>query len=149
MGMTLNQILNRFVWNGLGLAVLVAPLAIGAVHWPVQLTLAALAGALLLAYALLSFRRGQRVRVDGFVLVGLLAGAAMLFQLLPLGDGLLASLSPRAFGALEKVRELGYDVAGRISVAPAGTVHMLCLLATALCLYIVAFNLTYREGTGN
>ncbi len=149
MGMSLNQILHRFIWNGLGIIAIGAPLAIGAVHWPVQMTLAAIAGALLLAYSLLGFRRGFRVRVDGFVIFGLLLIAAMFLQLMPVSDGLLESLSPQAFAGYAKARELGYDVVGRISVAPASTGHLICLVATALCLYVVAFNLSYREGTGN
>ncbi len=149
MGMSLNQILHRFIWNGLGLVAIAAPLAIGAVHWPVQMTLAGIAGALLLAYALLGFRRGFRIRVDGFVILGLLLLGAMFLQLMPLSDGLLESLSPHAFAGYAKARSLGYDVVGRISVDPAATGHLICLVATALCLYIVAFNLSYREGIGN
>lgn len=149
MGMSLNQILHRFIWNGLGLVAIVAPLAIGAVHWPVQMTLAAIVGALLLAYSLLGFRRGFRIRLDGFVVLGIALLAFMLCQLIPLSDGLLEALSPHAFDGLARARELGYDVVGRISVAPAGTGHLVCLVATALCLYVVAFNLSYREGTGN
>jgi tetratricopeptide (TPR) repeat protein len=149
MGMSLNQILHRFIWNGLGVVAIGAPLAIGAVHWPVQMTLAAIAGALLLAYSLLAFRRGFRIRVDGFAVFGLALIAGMLLQLMPLGDGLLESLSPQAFAGYAKARELGYDVVGRISVAPAATGHLICMVATALCLYVVTFNLSFREGTGN
>jgi tetratricopeptide (TPR) repeat protein len=149
MGMSLNQILHRFIWNGLGIVAIGAPLAVGAVHWPVQMTLAAIAGALLLAYSLLAFRRGFRIRVDGYIILGLALIGGMLLQLMPLSDGLLESLSPHAFAGYAKARELGYDVVGRISVAPAATVHLICLVATALCLYVVVFNLSYREGNGN
>ncbi len=149
MGMSLNQILHRFVWNGLALAAIAAPLAIASVHWPMKMVLAGLAGALLLAYSLLSFRRRFRIRFDGFVLYGLALVAFMLMQLMPLSDNLLESLSPLAFEGVQRARDLGYQVVGRISLEPAETGGLICLVGTALCLYVVAFNLSYREGTGN
>jgi len=147
--MSLNQILDRFAWNGLGLVVLAAPLAVGAVHWPVWMTLAALAGALLLGLSLLYFRTGRTVRLDGFVVLGLAMGGVMLFQLLPLGESLLATLSPLAHEGLLRSRELGFEVPSRISLQPVNTVQMLCFLGMAVSVYVVAFNLSYRDGTGN
>jgi len=149
MGMSFNQILNRFVWNGLGLAVLAAPLALGSVHWPAWMSLAVLSGALLVSYVLLLFRRGFRVRFDGVVLLMLAAMAVMLFQLVPLGESLLSALSPTAAATVEKSRELGFEIPTRISLDPAETVRMLCFVGTLLCLYVVAFNLAYREAVGN
>jgi len=146
--MSLNQILHLFVWNGLGLAILAAPMAIGAVHWPVWMGLAALSGALLTAYALLHFRRGYRLRFDGFVVVGLAMAAMMFLQLVPMGDGLLEKLSPGALSLLGKGRELGYEIPGRLSLAPAETVRMLVTAGMALAIYLVAFNLAYRDNLG-
>jgi len=149
MGKSLNQILHQFSWNGLGLAVLAAPIVVGSVHWPVRLVLAALAGALLLALVLLAFRRGRHFRFDGFAILALLVGAFMAFQLMPLGDSTLASLSPAAYESLLAARELGFDPRPCLSIDPVATVGMLTLLGTLLCFYLVAFNLALADGTGN
>jgi tetratricopeptide (TPR) repeat protein len=148
MQSSFNQLLNSFVWNGLGLCLLVAPVAIGSVHWPVWLTLAALSATLLVAYVLLMVRRGHSFRYDGLALLAVLAGAVMLLQLLPLGDGLLAALSPTAAQTVNQAREFGFDVPGRISVDPVATVELLCLLGCAVSIYLVTFNLAFRDGAG-
>lgn len=149
MGKSLNQILHQFSWNGLGLAVLIAPVVVGSVHWPVRLVLAALSGALLLSLVLLAFRQGRHVRFDGFTILALILGAVMLFQLVPLGDSTLASLSPAAYESLLAARALGFEPLSCLSLDPVATVGMLTLLGTLLCFYLVAFNLAFGDGSGN
>ena len=147
--MSLNQILDRLVWNGMALTLFIAPIAIGSVHWPAKMGLAGLAGALLLAYCLLMLRRGYRLRLDGFVVLGVVVAGMILFQLLPLGDALLETLSPVAAETVVRARALGYDIPSRIALDPVAAVDMLVLLGTAMCLYIVSFNLAYRDRVGD
>ena len=149
MGTSFNAILERFVWNALGVVALTAPVMIGSVHWPAKLALTAVSVAILMAYTLLLFRRGYRMRFDGFMLLGVGVMAVMFLQLVPLGDSLLGTLSPTAMAAVEKARALGYEVPTRLSLDPIATAEMLMLAAAALALYLVCFNISYRDGSGN
>jgi len=112
------------------------------------MALAALSGALLTAYSLLHFRRGYRLRFDGFVVVALAMAGMMFVQLVPLGDELLGKLSPGALALAEGTRSLGYELPGRLSLAPVETVRMLVMAGMAIAIYLVAFNLSYRDNLG-
>jgi len=149
MGVGLNRILERLVWNGLWLVGVAGPVVLGSVHWPTRIALASVSCAILVAYALLMFRKGYRVRYDGFLLLSLAAGALMLVQLLPLPGNLLESLSPAAWAGVQAARDFGFDVPARVSLDPAGTVGMLCMIAGAVAAYLVAFNLAHRDGEGH
>ena len=148
-GMTFNRLLDRFTWNGIGLIAFLAPIAIGGVHWPVKLFLIGLSGAVLLSFVLFTFRKGYRFRLDGFALLGAFLMGLGLLQLAPLSDGMLASLSPAALEAIEKIRHLGFEVPGRITLDPAATAEWLVLAGAALSLYMITFNWSYREGNSN
>lgn len=147
--MSLNQLLHRFSWYLILLVSVGSPLVLGAVHWPVKLALIFCSAASLLAFTLVSYRKGFRIRADGVALVSVGLLALIAFQLAPLPASWVQYLSPSGMSLAEGARQLGFEVPYRLSVSPGETMEQWMILAAALCLYLVAFNSSYRDGTGN
>lgn len=145
MGIGLNRILDRFAWYLLCAVAFLAPLALGSAHQEVVALWTAASGMGLVAYVLLAYRQGQRIYFDGLVVLGFVAMALMALQLLPIGEVLLAKLSPVALENVEFMRTVGVDLPTRISLAPTATLSMILLLACAICLYLLAFNFSFRN----
>ena len=145
MRIGLNRILERTAWFALCVVVVVSPLAVGSVHQPVQSlwTTATCLG--VVGYSLLAFRLGRRVHFDGFVLLALAAVGVMILQLVPLGEGLLAFLSPRAWENVQRMREMGIEIPTRLSVAPVQTLSMILLAVCGLSAYLLSFNFAFRD----
>ncbi len=142
----LNTLLQRALSAGLWIPALAAPVLIGSVHLMPRMGMAVAGALLLLLAVLLQFRRGRHFRVDGFTLIGLLLLGVSLFQLLPLSDGLLGTLSPKSLEYVQGTRALGIEVPGRISLDPFATAETALLILATLAFYLLAFQRAYHDG---
>lgn len=147
-GFSLNRTLEKLSWWIIVALAMGAPLLIGSVHGPTKLLWVFLSGALLVIHVLHGFRKGYRIRLDGFMLMGLGLMGLMVFQILPLGRDLMEWLSPAGLKLLDSTRALGFDVPNRLSLSPSETLDSLVMLGAAFSIYLVVFNQSYRDGNG-
>jgi O-antigen ligase len=123
-------------------ALLLAPLALGAVHEPVFVPLLVVCG----LAGIVSGWRAQRARARGERLAALpgrrplvALHALILLQLVPLPPAVLRMVSPGSFAHYDRLSLLPLAAWRPISVNPADTARGLCFLVAFSLLYLAVF----------